>query len=513
MGSINAELLRLAPTKDWVADSRKPEEPSDEEEVGEQINNTRAGKLIADSSYSIPSINWMRRHFGPPVPMRSEGGEGDEARLREAIATVLPLLREIFKYVTLYKTGHIDWQAVAQAYNLQGEVLSPISAVEAKRLWRAVAYVRVEMGEDDVAETPELQAEVRKLLDTRLARALPARARKAADATSTDAPASVAVAAEDDAESDFEGYIYNQRERESNVEQTQPSGVKSSTSGTLRLYGRPWPPAIGFVAPQPPTDGSGPFDLGLDPPKKGKGANKKEEEEMSLQEAMRLTVLSKPWTEEDDKKLVALVAKHGLKEQTALEKGMRRTWGSISSRIRVLQNKGQIPKQDPSAATAAPVAAGRAKPPQSKSSSGGVKRDRNFAVGAEKQAPTVDPLAVKAAPKRKLDDVNVKSGAGLSKPEKSLKKAKPKSLLRTDRAPTLSKRAAKDLVGRSIEIYWDGMDTFYEAEVLSYDEEKREHFVRYVDDGVEEVETLHTTPWKGPLPKPTARTAKRPRTE
>jgi len=120
---------------------------------------------------------------------------------------------------------------------------------------------------------------------------------------------------------------------------------------------------------------------------------------------------------------------------------------------------------------------------------------------------------VKAAPKRKLDDVNVKSGAGLSKPEKSLKKAKPKSLLRTDRAPTLSKRAAKDLVGRSIEIYWDGMDTFYEAEVLSYDEEKREHFVRYVDDGVEEVETLHTTPWKGPLPKPTARTAKRPRTE
>ena len=47
------------------------------------------------------------------------------------------------------------------------------------------------------------------------------------------------------------------------------------------------------------------------------------------------------------------------------------------------------------------------------------------------------------------------------------------------------------------------------AKVLSYDEARRVHFVRYVEDNLDQEEQLHVSMWRGPLPRPTARTAKK----
>jgi hypothetical protein len=283
--SASAELLRLAPTKDWVADSqsrRTKEASSDEDDDEEEQVKSRGGMLVCDSSYSLPAANWLRRAFCPPVPIPKEATAADP--LHTSLVAVLPLIREVYAFVSRSRTGHIDWQAVAQAYNAQRH--APVSAAEAKRLWRAAAYARLDAGDDETADTPEGQQRARTALHARLAPLLPSSRR----ATPSDIGAW--AAAEDDAESDFEGYVLNVREREANVEQTQPSNNKTPGSGTTRLVGRPFPPAPGVVAPQPPADGAGPLDLGLEPPRKAKTLSKKDEEEMSIHEAMRLTVRS-----------------------------------------------------------------------------------------------------------------------------------------------------------------------------------------------------------------------------
>ena len=50
--------------------------------------------------------------------------------------------------------------------------------------------------------------------------------------------------------------------------------------------------------------------------------------------------------------------------------------------------------------------------------------------------------------------------------------------------------AGAALVGKRIEVYWDGEDAWFEAEVLSYDEKLRYHLVRYAADAQEIDEDL-----------------------
>jgi len=123
MANTSTELQRLAPTKDWVSVPRSrqqaKEEGSDAEEEELHGIGTRAGTIVCDSSYSLPSTNWLKRHFGPPVPMREEEGATEEEALRISLASALPLLREVYAFVSRNKTGHIDWQAIAQSYNAQ----------------------------------------------------------------------------------------------------------------------------------------------------------------------------------------------------------------------------------------------------------------------------------------------------------------------------------------------------------------------------------------------------------
>ena len=82
-------------------------------------------------------------------------------------------------------------------------------------------------------------------------------------------------------------------------------------------------------------------------------------------------------SEEDDRKLAALVARHGPKGQEPLEKAMKRSWGAIRSRIQALQTKGAIPRPgDAAAAAAASTAAGGAggRPSVAKGGGGGKAR-------------------------------------------------------------------------------------------------------------------------------------------
>ena len=46
------------------------------------------------------------------------------------------------------------------------------------------------------------------------------------------------------------------------------------------------------------------------------------------------------------------------------------------------------------------------------------------------------------------------------------------------------------LVGKRIEVYWDGEDAWFEAEVLAYDEATALHYVRYLADLYECEENL-----------------------
>jgi len=50
-----------------------------------------------------------------------------------------------------------------------------------------------------------------------------------------------------------------------------------------------------------------------------------------------------PWTEADEQKLLAAVQQHGSRSRAELEKALKRTWGSISSRIAKMQKVGVLP--------------------------------------------------------------------------------------------------------------------------------------------------------------------------
>ena len=62
--------------------------------------------------------------------------------------------------------------------------------------------------------------------------------------------------------------------------------------GTPRLVGRVYPRPPGVMQPKIAEDGSGPLDLGLEPPRKLRKAAKAGGDDYTIKEAMRLTVPS-----------------------------------------------------------------------------------------------------------------------------------------------------------------------------------------------------------------------------
>ena len=115
------------------------------------------------------------------------------------------------------------------------------------------------------------------------------------------------------------------------------------SAGTPRLVGHAYPRAPGVIVPKIAEDGSGPLDLGLEPPRKVRKLGKASTEDYSLKEALRLTVTAKPWNDEEDRKLAAAVLRVGSSDRVELEKIMKRGWGSVQSRITKLQAKGSLP--------------------------------------------------------------------------------------------------------------------------------------------------------------------------
>jgi hypothetical protein len=67
-------------------------------------------------------------------------------------------------------------------------------------------------------------------------------------------------------------------------------------------------------------------------------------------------------------------------------------------------------------------------------------------------------------------------------------------------APSMDEEEAKALVGRTVEIYWDGELRWFAAEVVGYDEAARTHTVLYVEDGVQSDEALLDGAWRSATP-------------
>ena len=355
------------------------------------------------------------------------------------------------------------------------------------------------------------------------------------------------------------------------------TALRRPAAGTPRLVDRPFPPPPGVAAPRIADDGSGPLDLGLEPPRKAKKASKGGSEEYTLKEAMRLTVSAKPWNDEEDQKLIAAVTRLGSADKEGLEKALKRSWGSIAARITKMQGKGSLPEGTiapaagkasaaQKAAAPAPTAtpAARPRPSRASSSSAGARgppaslklepgpdgllrlsagdvdlrlwpgaaasgwyvaerrpggsnigewqyvsptgetyknRAEVFKTGAPGAMPAATVAAKpsagggkeKAAPAGGKD----KGGGGNRGRGKAGKAAAAEA---ADKPATgngglppavkLTKAQARALKGKLIEIYWDGEQEWFEAEVLAFDETAGVHFVRYIADSYECEENL-----------------------
>ena len=371
----------------------------------------------------------------------------------------------------------------------------------------------------------------------------------------------------DESESDVDEFLQAHHRRVLEL-QAEPKKSDGSTKrpplwpahGTPRLVGRKYPAWPGVSRkPKLPEDGSGPLNLGVPPPgKKGSaagGSAEGKEKSYSLKEAMQLKVTLKPWNDEEDRKLVAAVEKHGAGAQNELCKAMKRTWGSLNKRILDLQRSGKIrPKGDTAgaktgdkvaaseesgAAAAEQPGGGGAKGGGAKgggAKGGGAKGGGGKAAGAKKEAAAGDGKAdkkprvkmtkeekerekerVKEEKKRFKEQLKeekrlAKENAAAGIPSKEMaagfsELTAPVATVDPASNPKLDKRTAKALRG-FIEIFWDGEGQWFEAEVLGYNEATKDHTVKYSADLMICEERLHggTTPWRHVL-KTTARGA------
>ena len=317
-----------------------------------------------------------------------------------------------------------------------------------------------------------------------------------------------------EADSDVDEYIRQSQHNEQQTQQQIPAKKKVPRNpvwcakGAPRLVGRPYPRAPGVVRPKIAADGSGPLDLGLEPPRKvqrklGRAAKDDESDTHTLQAALSLRVTTKPWSEEEDRKLAAAVLKHGSQEKKDIEKVMKRGWPSILARMKKLQENGALPPGViPPAVADAPADGDGAKPA---APSGGKVGKAGGKAGAKAAAAAAGggggggggALAVDGAKGGKAGKTSAKDKGGGAAKLAAADKAAAEALAAAEAAagpkPLLDKMTkpqARGLKGKYIEIFWDGEAAWFEAEVLNYDDKSRMHFVRYTEDEYECEELL-----------------------
>ena len=331
-----------------------------------------------------------------------------------------------------------------------------------------------------------------------------------------------------------------------------------SAVGTPRIVGRGFPGPPGVALPRIAEDGSGPLDLGLEPPRKrpkgGKEGGGKDDSNYTIQQAMQLKLTSKPWNDDEDKKLCTAVTRFGSADRAELEKAMKRGWGSITARIKNLQAKGLIPAgvvpPAPGAAGSG-GGAGSSAPKKGAPASGGATLRKgadgqmhlspqaidaklwegaassgwDIIEGKARSWKYISPMgdmcksredALATAHSLSLTKMSkgsgvmgppvLKASAGKAGKSGSGRASRPSKAAKAsggegaggagggegDGEPPekLTKVQAKGLVGKYIEIFWDGEAEWFEAEVLAYDDSRKKHYVRYTADSFESEENL-----------------------
>jgi hypothetical protein len=196
----------------------------------------------------------------------------------------------------------------------------------------------------------------------------------------------------------------------------------------------------------------------------------------------------------------------GSADKRELERIMKgRTWASITSRIKKLQDKGAlpagvVPPAAPPAAEAPPGAGGADAPP----GAGGAKAKGGKAAAAEAAAGGAGAATADSAGGKAGKTGGGKAGGkdkGAGGKDKAMITAKDEAVPAEGRVPgpmleKMPKGLAKGLKGKYIEVYWDGDSAWFEAEVLGYDETTRLHTLRYTADAVVTDELL-----SGPAPE------------
>ena len=324
----------------------EPEAESDEEVEEEEVGGGAVCRwvpraLVCDSTFMLPREPVVVRLRGPfeapaqPRPtMRRAGGGGTGALLGgHPLSALKQLLELVHAWVVRNRDGHIDWAEV-------GAQVRPMrmGGEEAHRLWRGLAY-----GATSQANRP---------------------------------PAVLSAAAAD-GDSDHEGYFADpiwlpgdgapaEDGRASEAAAARPSAWP--VAGTPRLIGRA-PPSVmeGIVRAALPDSGPGPLELeGVRPPERKQAAGKQEEYTGLLRAAPLRLPPPRPWLEEDDAKLVAVVAKLGTGPDVRgeLEHRLKRSWAHIRSRVLELVKGGRLPPDTLAPAREAAAASSAARGPQ-----------------------------------------------------------------------------------------------------------------------------------------------------
>lgn len=307
---VQRQLRRLAPTKDWASAADRwedePEAPAAADSSAPQRNRLTdpSWQTVVHGAFTMPqpaALSWPTGQTPVEGVTTSPGSE----LLGFPLRRVHRLVQVVYDWVGQNRSGRIDWEAVARQASVArpGEAPPPLlSASDAHRLWRLIAYRMAAPGRDLGGEDDDAQGDEDLLAVSGAERGRPP-------------PPSALEDVGLDADSDFEDFTRTLHPRDGTPAASRARAARAPlwpASGTPRLVGRCFPRPPGAPRPVIPEDGSGPIDLGFEPPRKvRKHEHKKEhDDDYTLQQALKLRVQSKPWDEAEDRKLTAAVLKH-----------------------------------------------------------------------------------------------------------------------------------------------------------------------------------------------------------
>ena len=231
----------------------------------EVVGGAKQFSAVAYGQFALPASSTLRWPSGlrgaPSDPVVDEG----EHVLGYPLTRLVVLVRTIHEWIQIQRSGRINWETIAHRMSTPrpGEpVPPPMSAADAHRLWRLLAYrMAAPQGLNGAEHTSAASADEAQLLAiTGLERSRPA-------------PPSCLDDIGLDADSDIDDFVKTVHARDHATPQMTARGRAARApqwpvKGTPRLVGREFPPPPGVLMPRIATDGSGPLDLGLEPPRK-----------------------------------------------------------------------------------------------------------------------------------------------------------------------------------------------------------------------------------------------------